>query len=57
MGLSGENERNAWKRFTSIEAVKENKVYIVDPDRLCSPTPVSFAGYLAEIVGLLHPKE
>ena len=57
MGISGENERNAWKRFTSIEAVKKNKVYIVDPDRLCSPTPVSFAEYLAEIVGLLHLKE
>jgi iron complex transport system substrate-binding protein len=57
MGISGENERKAWKRFTTIEAVKKNKVYIVDPDRLCSPTPVSFAGYLAEIVALLHPKE
>jgi iron complex transport system substrate-binding protein len=57
MGISGENERNIWKRFTTIEAVSKNKVYIVDPDRLCSPTPVSFAGYLAEIVTLLHPKE
>jgi iron complex transport system substrate-binding protein len=57
MGISGENERRAWKRFTTIEAVKKNRVYIVDPDRLCSPTPVSFAGYLAEIVALLHPKE
>jgi ABC-type Fe3+-hydroxamate transport system substrate-binding protein len=57
MGISGENERKVWKRFTTIEAVKKNKVYIVDPDRLCSPTPVSFAGYLAEIVALLHPKE
>jgi iron complex transport system substrate-binding protein len=57
MGISGENERKLWKRFTTIEAVKNNKVYIVDPDRLCSPTPVSFAGYLAEIVTLLHPKE
>jgi len=57
MGISGENERKTWKRFKTIEAVKNNKVYVVDPDRLCSPTPVSFAGYLAEIVGLLHSKE
>jgi iron complex transport system substrate-binding protein len=57
MGISGENERKAWKRFATIEAVKNNRVYVVDPDRLCSPTPVSFAGYLAEIVSLLHPKE
>jgi iron complex transport system substrate-binding protein len=57
MGISGDNEKKAWKRFTTIEAVKNNKVYVVDPDKLCSPTPVSFAGYLAEIVNLLHPKE
>lgn len=57
MGISGENERKAWKPFTTIEAVKRNRIYIVDPDRLCSPTPVSFAGYLDEIVSLLHPKE
>ena len=57
MGISGENERKAWKRFTTIEAVKNNKIHIVDPDKLCSPTPVSFAGYLSEIVSLLHQKE
>jgi iron complex transport system substrate-binding protein len=57
MGISGEIERNTWKQFATIEAVKNNRVYVVDPDRLCSPTPISFAGYLAEIVGLLHPKE
>jgi iron complex transport system substrate-binding protein len=56
MGISGENERKAWKRFTTIEAVKSNRIYIVDPDKLCSPTPVSFAGYLEEIVTLLHIK-
>ncbi len=57
MGISGENERKVWDRFTTIEAVRKKKIYIVDPDRLCSPTPVSFAEYLAEIAALLHPKE
>lgn len=57
MGLSGENERKTWKRFTTVEAVKNNRIYIVDPDRLCSPTPVSFAKYLAEVVALLYPEK
>lgn len=56
MGLSEENEWEIWKRFTSIRAVKENKIYFFDPDRLCSPTPVSFVESLEKIVHILHPK-
>jgi iron complex transport system substrate-binding protein len=56
MGLSEENESKIWKRFTSIDAVKENKIYFIDPDRLCSPTPVSFVESLEKIVNILHPK-
>lgn len=56
MGLSEENEWKIWKRFTSIRAVKENNIHFVDPDRLCSPTPVSFVESLEKIVHILHPK-
>jgi iron complex transport system substrate-binding protein len=54
MGISGENERNTWKRFVSIEAVKKNSIHVIDPD-VCSPTPVSFAESLEEISHMLHP--
>lgn len=56
MGLSEENESKIWKRFTSMGAVKENKIYFIDPDGLCSPTPVSFVESLEKIVHILHPK-
>jgi len=55
MGMSGESERIAWQRFATIRAVREKRIYIVDAYKLCSPTPVSFAGYLEDIVRLLHP--
>jgi iron complex transport system substrate-binding protein len=55
MGISGENELRLWKRFSRMKAVKNKRVYIIDADRLCSPTPVSFAEYLSEIVHILHP--
>lgn len=55
MGLSGDDEGKIWKRFGSIRAVKENRVHFIDPDSMCSPTPVSFAELLEKIVHILHP--
>jgi iron complex transport system substrate-binding protein len=54
MGISGEDEMRIWQKYKTINAVKQNRIYIVDPDRMCSPTPVSFAGYLEEIAGIVQ---
>jgi iron complex transport system substrate-binding protein len=55
MGISGEDERKTWHKYKMINAIKHNRIHLVDPDSICSPTPVSFAEYLPEIVGILHP--
>lgn len=57
MGITGENEQRQWKRFPAMKAVKSGRIHVVDADKLCSPTPLSFAEYLVEIVHILHPKE
>ena len=57
MGLSGDNERQVWKRYSSVNAVKNGRIYVVDSNDICSPTPVSFARSLKHIAGLLHPDE
>jgi len=57
MGITGEEELRQWKRFPAVKAVKDRRVYVVDADKLCSPTPPSFAEYLTEIVAILHRKE
>ncbi len=55
MGVVGEEEKTIWKKFRGLNAVGNNRIYIVDADRLCSPTPLSFAEMLGEITVLLHP--
>ena len=52
---AGENEKSGWMKFTSINASRNNEIYILDPDIICSPTPVSFVKALKEIAGKLHP--
>lgn len=57
MGIVGEEEKKTWQKYKSLNAVKRGKIYIFDSDKLCSPTPVSFAETLEEIAEILHPHE
>jgi len=52
---AGENEKAGWMKFASITASRNNEIYILDPDIICSPTPVSFVKALKEIAKKLHP--
>jgi len=55
MGIVGKEEKKVWQRYKTISAVRNNRIYIVDSDKLCSPTPVSFVETLEEMVNILHP--
>jgi len=58
MGTSkkaGEMEKQRWLSFHGITAVKENRVHVMDPEMLCSPTPTTFVKGLNAVVPLLHP--
>ncbi len=55
MGVASEAEKQTWKTYQGINAVKNNRVYIVDAYTYCSPTPGVFARGLRELVVLLHP--
>lgn len=57
MGIAGEEEKKIWKKYKTINAVKNNRIYVVDSYKLCSPTPVNFAETLNEIVEILYPKK
>jgi len=56
MGIVGEEERETWRRYETLKAAKNNRIYIIDSYKLCSPTPVSFAGTLEEMAEILHSK-
>lgn len=57
MGIVGEEEKQVWQKFKALSAVKNNRIYIVDSYKMCSPTPVTFVETLEEISGILHPEE
>lgn len=50
MGLSGENEKEVWERFSQLSATSKHHIYVVDADKACSPTPVTFMETFEEVV-------
>lgn len=55
MGIIGEREKKTWQNYSSINAVKHNRIYIVDSNKYCSPTPKGFVEALKELIVQLHP--
>lgn len=55
MGITGGEEKKVWKKYKTLSAVKDDRIYIIDADKLTSPTPMSFIKTLKEIVHILHP--
>jgi len=56
MGMTGEQEKSEWERYPSLNAVKNHKIYIIDSDKFCSVTPVTFIETLREMIKVLHPE-
>lgn len=55
MGLVGRDEKQKWKQYGGLNAASNDRIHVVNPDRVCSPTPESFVDALALVAGLLHP--
>ena len=55
MGVAAEQERAAWLKATTLAATRHERIYIMDADTVCSPTPLRFAQALSELTELLHP--
>lgn len=51
-----EDELKDWQRFSTISAVKNGRVYQIDPDLVCRPTPLRFVQGLEEMARLIHPE-
>ena len=52
----GAEQKNHWMGFSAIEAVRTGRVHVMDPDLVCSPSPVTFANTLVTIARLTHPE-
>lgn len=49
-------EKKKWLRYPVINAVKNSAVHVIDPNLVCSPSPITFAETLDIIAGLIHPE-
>ncbi|WP_167613610.1 ABC transporter substrate-binding protein [Maribellus sediminis] len=49
MGGFGEEEMKVWKTYPEIEAVKNNKVFLISSETSCNPTPTSFVSALEDV--------
>ncbi len=56
MGIDNGHEKDYWRRYKSVSAVKNHAIFSIDSYHLCSPTPVSFVQTLDEIALMIHPE-
>jgi len=55
MGNVSAKEKDYWKGFKELEAVKNNRIYVIEADKVCRPTPLSFLEGLREVAKALRP--
>jgi iron complex transport system substrate-binding protein len=55
MDAAAGNEKQGWQKFHALRAVRNDKIFVMDPYRICSPTPRTFVDALEEMVKALHP--
>ena len=48
-------EKKRWMNFKFLNAVIKKQIYVLDPEFICSPTPVAFAKGLHDVAILIHP--
>lgn len=54
-GIAG-REKRKWQQFPIINAVRQDRIHIVDPAVACSPSPATFVEALKLIAGFIHPE-
>lgn len=43
MGIVGEEEKTVWEKYTNLTAARKKRIFIIDSDIACQPTPITFA--------------
>ena len=54
MGIMAQEEKETWMSYSSLSATKCKKIFILDADKTCSPTPVLFVDALEEMIKLMY---
>lgn len=56
MGIVGDEEKRNWEKFKQVNAVKNKKIFIIDSDLACTPTPITYVKTLETIIDLTYLK-
>lgn len=56
MGYDGKKEKQVWEGYRDLEAARQHRIYIVDSDLFCAPTPLSYVTALGEMKRILESK-
>ena len=55
MGTNAQEQKEVWQKYDIINAVNNDKVYILNPYMVCSPTPLGFVEALREFMQIINP--
>ncbi|WP_299578495.1 helical backbone metal receptor [uncultured Sunxiuqinia sp.] len=56
MGMIGEEEKSQWMSYPSLSAVQKNQIFMMDADKACSPTPLSFVESLEDLITKIYQR-
>jgi ABC-type Fe3+-hydroxamate transport system substrate-binding protein len=54
MGIVAQEEKDTWLGYQSLSASKSKRIFILDADKTCSPTPILFVDALEEMIKLMY---
>lgn len=53
MGIMGEKEAEIWRGYGEVTASKKNQIFVLDANKSCSPTPITFVETLETMANYL----
>lgn len=56
MGEVGKLEKQEWEKYQTVNAVKNKRIFLIDADRACTPTPVTFIDVLEKLIHEIYEK-
>ena len=54
-GIAAEQKKK-WQHVTVTKATQNNRIHVINPNLVCSPSPMTFAHTLQIIAGFIHPE-
>ncbi len=53
MGIAGNEEKSIWQNFSDLSAAKSESIFIIDAEKACTPTPLTFVETLDTLFKLI----